>query len=284
VGLWKKVKKAAKKVGGAVKKATAVGLAAGGNPLTTKVAMKVAKSQGKYRSKSTVKVVGQVAKTTSKVAQLGGTAVATVFGGPMAGAAAYRLGALNKQYVDREVAKAKGTKVRKIAWKKQAIRGAYTVAGGAAAGLGASLLGGTGAGGMFGSGMTLAKNIFGGGSPLGGASASEQKSIDDMVAMETGGPGPEGDPGAAAGGGSNLLTMLGAAATNAMSGGEADGITGIQKALGQEAGGLLDSAGLGGLGDALGLGGAPEEVPEAGGLPPWIFAAAAVAVLLFIPG
>jgi hypothetical protein len=214
------VKKVAKVVGKTVKKATAVGLAASGTPMGMKAASKISKSMGmkKGGGKATLKLSGQVAKGTSKAVQIAGTAVGTIFLGPTAGAAIYRAGALNKQLVDREVAKAKGTDVRKVNWGKQIMRGVMTVGGVAlgSAALGAFSSGGGLLAGKLGSGIL--DSVMGRGSAgadqslIGdlGAGMGQEGETGEVASMlaEQGAVGSSGEFGSAGGGG-DLVGSLG---------------------------------------------------------------------------
>lgn len=200
MGFLKKVKKGFKKVGKSVKKVakstgkvaakvakkvvrtavykpTAMAMSASGTPWGFKGAKKLS------RSKTELKMYGKVALASGKGVQLVGTAVAGWFGGPVAAAAAYRVGALNKQYIGREVDRAKGKSPRKIAWKKQAVRGVTSIAAayagaaalgvGAFTGLGASIgtitAGGAASGGLFGAKTLLGSGILGGKGSAGAA-------------------------------------------------------------------------------------------------------------------
>lgn len=101
MGLWKKIKKGVKKAGKAVKKtaktigrqikrSTAVAAPALLGPgLGEKVGVYVSRTAGKTAKKSTLKGIQKVGRVGGTVVQVVGTAVATYFGGPVAGKAAY---------------------------------------------------------------------------------------------------------------------------------------------------------------------------------------------------
>lgn len=101
MGFWKKVKKAvkkvgksvaktAKKVGQQVKRSTAVAAPILLGPaLGEKVGVYVSRTAGRTAKKSTLKGIAKTGRVTGTVVQVAGTAVATYFGGPMAGKAAY---------------------------------------------------------------------------------------------------------------------------------------------------------------------------------------------------
>jgi hypothetical protein len=91
MGLWGKVKKAAKKVGKQVKRSVAVAAPILLGPgLGEKVGVSIAKTAGSTAKKSMYQHMGQTSKVTGKVVQVAGTAVASWFGGPVAGAAVYK--------------------------------------------------------------------------------------------------------------------------------------------------------------------------------------------------
>jgi hypothetical protein len=101
MGLWKKIKKSVKKVGTAVKKTAAqvgkqvkrsVAVASPillGPGLGEKVGVYVSRTAGKTAKKSTLAGMAKTGRVTGTVVQVVGTAVATYFGGPVAGKAAY---------------------------------------------------------------------------------------------------------------------------------------------------------------------------------------------------
>jgi hypothetical protein len=295
MGLWKKVKKVAKKVGKVAKKVTAVSLAATGNPLGMKAAAKVSKSMGmkKGGGKSALKLSAQVARGTGKVAQIAGTAAATIFGSPVLGAAVYRMGALNKQLIDREAQLAKGLKAHKVNWGKQAIRGVTTVGGAFAVGGAASLLGGGSMlGGVTSSGLSIGQGLLG---KLGIGGSQTGISQSDYGA-EAGGDAWNAEQAGAGGAypetSGNFLDDLGGFGKDVglrLLGKDWTGGSGGAGEEGGGGGGLLDFLGGGGSGGEAGAGGLGGAGGEAGAgeagssiLPVLLIGGAALAAVFFL--
>ena len=179
MGLFKKIKKAAKKVGksvgkttkkvgGQIKRSAAVAAPALLGPgLGTKVAVGLA-----HGNKSALKGAGRVANVTGRGVQIVGTALATYFGGAVAGAAAYRGTALLRQIDQKAIRDARykaggvSSSGRTIKWKKHAVRTVSTVAAAyMGAGAMAAAAGGKFATGGFQSGQSILGKLGGGGQP-----------------------------------------------------------------------------------------------------------------------
>ena len=176
MGLWKKVKKAAKKVGKQVKRSVAVAAPALLGPgLGEKVGVAVAKTAGTTAKKSMYQHMGQTSKVTGKVVQVAGTAVASWFGGPVAGAAAYKvtgtMGKLGQNIVKTQQYKEglTHTKPGRMNWAGEAL------------GLGAAV------GGAFAGASVAGVDPFSG--------------LQGVIGEALGGGGSEGTYGAAGGGG-----------------------------------------------------------------------------------
>jgi len=222
MGLWGRLKKKAKRVGKAVgktakkvgrqvKRSAAVAAPALLGPgLGEKVGVAIAKTAGKTAIKSTYSGMGRVSNVTGRVVQVVGTAVATWFGGPILGSAAYRGTALLRQLSQHEIAEAKykagvsQSRGHNVVWKKQPIRIVEALAVGVAGAAAGSIAGGTS---FFASGSSMVSGILGGGSTAaGGASSAMLSSTEAMVAGET----ASGVAAAAApAAGSSLLTTAG---------------------------------------------------------------------------
>jgi hypothetical protein len=204
MGLWGRLKKKAKKIGkqvkrttkqagGQLKRSTAVALPALLGPgLGDKAALALAKTGGKTARKSTLKGISKVSNVTGRIVQVGATAVATWFGGPILGAAAYRGTALMRQLSQHDIQEAKykagitTTRGHNVVWKKQPVR----IIEGLAAGLGGAIAGAAAGGtSIFASGSSMVSGILGsGGAAAGGtgaASAGMEASTSAMVAGET---------------------------------------------------------------------------------------------------
>jgi len=136
MGLWKKVKKVAKKVGKQVKRSAAVAAPALLGPgLGEKVGVGIARTAGTTAKKSMYQHMGQVSKVSGKVVQVVGTAVASWFGGPVPGAAAYRvtgtMGKFGGQIVKKQQYREglTHTKPGKMNWAQEGIGLVGAVAG-----------------------------------------------------------------------------------------------------------------------------------------------------------
>jgi hypothetical protein len=280
MGLWKKVKKAVKKVGKQVKRSAAVAAPALLGPgLGAKVGVAIAKTAGKTAQKATYKGIGQVSNVTGRVVQVGGTALATWFGGPVAGAAVYRGTALLRQLDQKQVKDAKQAAGltshggKHIAWKKHAVRTASTVGAAVVGGAALSLAGGSGLTSTFASVPSLVGGIFKGGaavpmSPTGDTSSPEMDaSTADMLAGETGGgfsdAGIPGSPGGG-GSGSGWLDTLGGIGTGIIGAMGKEGLDPTTPSNPEpQGGGILDQ-----LGELFG--GGDQDQAGAGGISAWL--------------
>jgi hypothetical protein len=202
MGLWGRIKKTAKRAGKQVKRTTkvvgsqvkrstiAVAPILLGPGLGEKVGI-MAAGNGKG-SKSALKAMGRVSNVTGRVVQIGATALGTIFGGPIVGAAAYRGTALLRQLNQHQVQEAKykagmtTTRGHNVVWKKQPVRileGLAAGVGGAAVG---SLAGGTS---FFASGSSMFSGITGIGAAAPattGVTGAMEASTASMIAGETG--------------------------------------------------------------------------------------------------
>jgi hypothetical protein len=204
MGLWKKVKKAAKRAGKAVKRSVAVAAPVLLGPgLGEKAGVAVSRTAGKTARKSTLAYMGRVSRVTGKVVQVAGTAVATVFGGPAAGAGAYRVsGTMAKlgQYTVKSEQYRAGythTKPRRVNWGSEALGLGLAVGAAGAVQAGAELgEWGEQLGGIVGGAARQGEGILTRGA-LGGSLGG------------TGGAGYEGQTGAP--GGDDVLILVAAA-------------------------------------------------------------------------
>jgi hypothetical protein len=283
MGLWGRIKKTAKragkavaktskKVGRQVKRSAAVAAPALLGPgLGEKVGISIAGTMKKGKA-STLKGMARVSNVTGRVVQIAGTALGTIFAGPIAGAAIYRATALQRQLVQHEVQEAKfkagmtTTRGHNVVWKKQPLR----ILEGVAAGVGAAAVGAIAGGtSIFASGSEMVSGIFGSGgtAAAGGETAAMKASTAAMVQGET----AAGTAAAAApAAGSSILstaatTMGGALVTTAASrllgglggtstGGVSTGGTEVYTGEGTSGGGYGftgDLGAAGGVGDML---------------------------------
>jgi hypothetical protein len=166
MGFLKKLKKAVKKVGKSVgstvkkigkqvKRSTAVAAPALLGPgLGEKVGVYVSRTAGKTAKKSTLKGMAKVGRVGGTVVQVVGTAVATYFGGPVAGKAAYAVTGYAKKggafIVKQEQYKQgfKSTKPTRPSFVANVVQGVASVVGALVGGGGGGVgIGGGGGGG-----------------------------------------------------------------------------------------------------------------------------------------
>jgi len=173
MGFLKKLKKSVKKVGKSVgstvkkigkqvKRSTAVAAPALLGPgLGEKVGVYVSRTAGKTAKKSTLRGMAKVGKVGGTVVQVVGTAVATYFGGPVAGKAAYAVTGYAKKggaFIVKQEQYKQGytqTKPTRPSFVANLVQGVASVVG-AVLGGGGSVLGGGGGGG---------DGVAGGGAP-----------------------------------------------------------------------------------------------------------------------
>jgi hypothetical protein len=189
----KSVKRTAKKVGKQVKRSAAVAAPAMLGPgLGEKVGLGIARTAGKTAEKSVLRHMAQVSKVTGKTVQVAGTVVATWFGGPAAGAGAYKLTGAASQF---GLANIRRAQYRKGFTNTVPTGYKYGDLGLGLAGAGATFLAGGGGsmiGGALGGG-------FGG--DVGDAFGDLASPFAGLGSAPAGYTGPSGDPGASGAGG-----------------------------------------------------------------------------------
>jgi hypothetical protein len=217
----KQIKRSARRIGSQVKRSAAVSAPIlTGGLLGTRIGVSIAKTTGKHQA-GVLKRMSPVSKAMGRVEQVGATIAATWFGGPVAGAAAYRGTTLSRTYTDRMIRQARGMDSRPIQWKEQGIRTAATVAAayvgatalgtGAFTGVGTSLGYGTASTtaltaakpGAIAAAETAGSNVLTGGSLLKTGMDMMQKMAPALGGGSTAAEGALGEVGYAGGGGSS---------------------------------------------------------------------------------